>query len=87
MIVMRNRLLASTVLAGVMAVSAPVWAQTAQPQEPLNTAPGAADAQDDSSELDEVVVTGSRIRRDPTNSPTPLIQVHRDLLIIRAEAA
>jgi outer membrane receptor protein involved in Fe transport len=81
MIVMRNRLLASTVLAGVMAVSAPVWAQTAQAQEPLNTAPGAADAQDDSSELDEVVVTGSRIRRDPTNSPTPLIQVQREDLL------
>ena len=81
MIVMRNRLLASTVLAGVMAVSAPVWAQTAPTQEPLNTAPGAADAQDDSSELDEVVVTGSRIRRDPTNSPTPLIQVQREDLL------
>ena len=81
MIVTRNRLLASTVLAGVMAVSAPVWAQTAPTQEPLNTAPGAADAQDDSSELDEVVVTGSRIRRDPTNSPTPLIQVQREDLL------
>ena len=81
MIVMRNRLLASTVLAGVMAVSAPAWAQTAQPQDPLNTAPGAADAQDDSAELDEVVVTGSRIRRDPTNSPTPLIQVQREDLL------
>lgn len=81
MIVMRNRLLASTVLAGVMAVSAPAWAQTAQPQDPLNTAPGAADAQDESAELDEVVVTGSRIRRDPTNSPTPLIQVQREDLL------
>ncbi|MBP8062497.1 MAG: TonB-dependent receptor [Brevundimonas sp.] len=81
MIVMRNRLLASTVLASVMAVSAPVWAQTAPTQEPLNTAPGAADAQDDSAELDEVVVTGSRIRRDPTNSPTPLIQVQREDLL------
>ncbi|TXT26062.1 MAG: TonB-dependent receptor [Rhodocyclaceae bacterium] len=81
MIVTRNRLLATTVLAGVMAVSAPAWAQTAPTQEPLNTAPGAADAQDDSSELDEVVVTGSRIRRDPTNSPTPLIQVQREDLL------
>ena len=81
MIVMRNRLLASTVLAGVMAVSAPAWAQTAQPQDPLNTAPGAADAQDDAAALDEVVVTGSRIRRDPTNSPTPLIQVQREDLL------
>jgi outer membrane receptor protein involved in Fe transport len=64
-----------------MAVSAPAWAQTPEAQEPLNTAPGAADAQDDSSELDEVVVTGSRIRRDPTNSPTPLIQVQREDLL------
>ena len=81
MIVMRNRLLASTVLAGLMAVSAPAWAQTAPSQEPLNTAPVAADAQDDTAELGEVVVTGSRIRRDPTNSPTPLIQVQREDLL------
>jgi outer membrane cobalamin receptor len=86
MIVMRNRLLASTVLASVMAVSAPAWAQTAPTQEPLNTAPGAADAQDDSAELDEVVVTGSRIRRDPTNSPTPLIQVQREDLLTTGQS-
>ncbi|OYX01592.1 MAG: hypothetical protein B7Z12_13910 [Caulobacter vibrioides] len=31
--------------------------------------------------VEEVVVTGSRIRRDPTNSPTPLIQVGREELL------
>jgi outer membrane receptor protein involved in Fe transport len=72
----RNHLLATTVLAGVIAVSAPAFAQTAP------TAPGdAAAMQDEAAELGEVVVTGSRIRRDPTNSPTPLIQVSGEDLL------
>ncbi|MEY4555086.1 MAG: hypothetical protein RL093_205, partial [Pseudomonadota bacterium] len=33
------------------------------------------------AEIDEVVVTGSRIRRDPTNAPTPLQQVSREQLL------
>ncbi|MDI1326858.1 MAG: TonB-dependent receptor [Brevundimonas sp.] len=37
--------------------------------------------QDEGTQLDEVVVTGSRIRRDPTNAPTPLIQVSREALL------
>jgi outer membrane receptor protein involved in Fe transport len=74
-------LLATTVLAGMMAVSAPALAQTAPSTEPLNPAPGAQDAQADASELGEIVVTGSRIRRDPTNSPTPLIQVSGEDLL------
>lgn len=32
----------------------------------------------DASEVEAVVVTGSRIRRDPTNAPAPLIQVNRE---------
>ncbi|HVL42975.1 MAG TPA: TonB-dependent receptor [Brevundimonas sp.] len=41
-----------------------------------------AEAADPTEEtLDEVVVTGSRIRRDPTNAPTPLIQVSREALL------
>jgi outer membrane receptor protein involved in Fe transport len=81
MTVIRTRLLASTVIAGAMAMSVPVWAQTADSaQNPVNTASDAQDA-DPSVELDEVVVTGSRIRRDPTNSPTPLIQVQREELL------
>lgn len=88
MTVIRNRLLTSTVLAGVMAMSAaPVWAQTT-PQTPA-TLPGVTvtQAQDDeSTQLDEVVVTGSRIRRDPTNAPTPLIQVSREDLLTTGQS-
>jgi len=69
----RNQLLATTVLAGVMAISAPALAQTAPDT--------GTSAQDDAAELGEIVVTGSRIRRDPTNSPTPLIQVSGDQLL------
>ena len=86
MIVMRNHLLASTVLAGVMAVSAPAWAQTSPSQEPASPVPGAQEPQDESAELDEVVVTGSRIRRDPVNAPTPLIQVSREELLTTGQS-
>jgi outer membrane receptor protein involved in Fe transport len=81
MTVMRSHLLASTVLAGVIVVAAPAWAQTPAPQDQsLATAPG-ADLQEDTTELGEVVVTGSRIRRSAENSPTPLIQVQREDLL------
>lgn len=56
-----------------MVFAAPVLAQTAAP-----TAPAAAQEE---SQLDEIVVTGSRIRRDATNAPTPLIQIQRDTLL------
>ncbi|WP_420478036.1 TonB-dependent receptor domain-containing protein [Brevundimonas sp. FT23028] len=73
MIVMRSHLLASTVLAGAIAFAAPAWAQTPADQT-------AAEPQD-STELGEVVVTGSRIRRSAENAPTPLIQVQREDLL------
>lgn len=73
---MRNFLLTSTVLAGALAASS-AFAQTAD--QPISTAP-AADSQQ-AAELGEIVVTGSRIRRDATNAPTPLIQVSRDELL------
>ncbi|RZJ00282.1 MAG: TonB-dependent receptor [Brevundimonas sp.] len=89
MTVIRNRLLASTVLAGVMALSAaPVWAQTT-PQTPATPLPGVTVTQaqdDDAAQLDEVVVTGSRIRRDPTNTATPLIQVSREDLLTTGQS-
>lgn len=66
----RKYLFGTTVLAGVMAVSAPTFAQTA----PVGQGQQA-------TEVDEIVVTGSRIRRDPTNAPTPLIQVAREELL------
>ena len=86
MIDIRKNLLATTMLAGSIAISAPALAQTTPAnqsantvtgQEPLNQAPVAQEA----TELGEVVVTGSRIRRDATNSPTPLIQVQREALL------
>ncbi|CAN5171064.1 TonB-dependent receptor [soil metagenome] len=66
MLLKRKILFGTTVIAGVIAASAPAFAQTA----PTPT-------QEESSTVDEVVVTGSRIRRDPTTAPTPLIQVGR----------
>ena len=67
----RAGLLATSVLAGVASLTSPVLAQEAP----------APVAQDDAAQLGEIVVTGSRIRRDPTNSPTPLIQVDREDLL------
>ncbi|MGO4688452.1 TonB-dependent receptor domain-containing protein [Brevundimonas sp. 2YAF1] len=66
----RNYLFGTTVLAGVIAISAPAFAQTAP-----------AAQREESTTVDEIVVTGSRIRRDPTTSPTPLIQVSRETLL------
>ena len=77
---MRRLLLASTVLAGTIAASSSALAQTT----PVDLAPATASpvAQDETAaELGEIVVTGSRIRRDPTNAPTPLIQVSREALL------
>jgi outer membrane receptor protein involved in Fe transport len=64
----RTTLLGTTVLAGVLAISAPAFAQSAS-SEP------------EATQVEEIVVTGSRIRRDPTTAPTPLIQVSRDQLM------
>ncbi|MBW3559853.1 MAG: TonB-dependent receptor plug domain-containing protein, partial [Proteobacteria bacterium] len=41
---------------------------------------------DDAGEVEAVVVTGSRIRRDPTNAPAPLIQVGREEVLQSGEA-
>lgn len=75
MLIKRKYLFGTTILAGVMAVAAPAFAQ----QLPGVTVQGQSDQ--DATEIGEVVVTGSRIRRDPTNSPTPLIQVERETLL------
>ena len=53
-----------------MAVAAPAFAQS---QLPGVTVQGQSDQS--ATQIDDVVVTGSRLRRDPTNSPTPLITV------------
>jgi len=57
------------VLAGILSLGAPAFAQTATPsQEPETT-------------VEEIVVTGSRIRRDPASVPTPIITVEREALL------
>ncbi|WP_332658079.1 TonB-dependent receptor domain-containing protein [Brevundimonas sp.] len=81
MLLKRKYLFGSTILAGVMAVTAPAFAQSQLP--PVNVQ-GQADQ--DATEIDEVVVTGSRIRRDPTNAPTPLIQVNRETLLTTGQS-
>lgn len=60
----RNYLFGTTILAGVIAMSAPAFAQTA---------PAAQD--DQTTQVEEVVVTGSRIRRDPSTVAAPIIQI------------
>ena len=66
----KNKLLGSTLIAG-MAIAGG-----------MALAPNAAYAQEEQvSQVDEIVVTGSRIRRSPTNSPTPLIQIGQEELM------
>jgi len=67
----RSALLATSIIGTSLLATAPALAQQAAPQQP----------QPQATDLDEIVVTGSRIRRDPTNSPTPLIQVAREDLL------
>ncbi|MEY4556400.1 MAG: hypothetical protein RL093_1519 [Pseudomonadota bacterium] len=81
MLLKRKYLFGTTILAGVMAVTAPAFAQD---QLPGVNVQGQADSQ--ATEIDEVVVTGSRIRRDPTNAPTPLIQVTREALLTTGQS-
>lgn len=70
----RNFLLGSSVLMGFTALLAtPASAQTS----PTPASDAAAS--------EEVVVTGSRIRRDPTTAPTPLIQLGREEVLSSGE--
>ncbi len=73
---LKTKVLLATTMLGSFALLAPTvtLAQTA----PAATA---------SDSVEEVVVTGSRIRRDPTNSPTPLIQVGRDEVVSTGQAS
>lgn len=68
-------------LAGLLAATAaPAFAQATPPATP------AQDPVDEAVTVDEIVVTGSRIRRSPTNAPTPLIQVTQDQLLSTGQA-
>jgi len=65
----RNYLFGTTILAGVIAASAPAFAQTAQNED---------QAKDQATTVEEVVVVGSRLRRDNYNSPSPVQIVTRE---------
>lgn len=82
MLLKRKYLFGTTILAGVMAATAPALAQETQLPGVNVTGQQGQEA----TEIEEVVVTGSRIRRDPVNSPTPLIQVEREDLLATGQA-
>ncbi len=63
----RKLLLGSTAFATAFALASPGLAQDAPPA-----------SEQDATTVEEIVITGSLIRRDPVNAPTPLIQVSRD---------
>jgi outer membrane receptor protein involved in Fe transport len=59
--------------------AAPDPAVVAQPENPEEARNNAGEpVSDDAGDVEAVVVTGSRIRRDPTNAPAPLIQINRE---------
>ena len=66
----RSHLLASSILVGALAATG-VSAQEVQ------TIP----VQEEASNLGEIVVTGSRIRRSAANAPTPIIQVSQEEIL------
>jgi outer membrane receptor protein involved in Fe transport len=74
---LKTKVLLATTMLGSLAAFAPTvtLAQTAAP------------AGQEATSVEEVVVTGSRIRRDPTNAPTPLIQVTRDEVVSTGQAS
>lgn len=74
MLLKRKYLFGTTILAGVLAAAAPVMAQTAPT------------VQDEATEVEEIIVTGSLIRRDPTTSATPLVQASREEILLSGEA-
>lgn len=67
--------------------TAPDPAIVDQPDNPNEARNNAGEpVSDDASEVEAVVVTGSRIRRDPTNAPAPLIQVGREEILQSGQA-
>jgi len=72
MINQRHGLLGTTMLAGLVLTASSSWAQTA---------PVASQDSQKATEIEEVVVTGSRIRRDPATAPTPVIQITKEAVL------
>lgn len=86
MLLKRKYLFGTTILAGVMAVTAPAFAQTApQSTPPANqqTPAQAADEQEEADVLEEVIVTGSRIPRPQYDGTIPGAQVDRETIETR----
>jgi outer membrane receptor protein involved in Fe transport len=73
---LKTKVLLATTMLGSLAGFAPTVTLA-------QTAPAGQEA----TSVEEVVVTGSRIRRDPTNSPTPLIQISRDEVVSTGQAS
>lgn len=74
MLTKRNYLFGTTVLAGLLSIAAPAFAQTAP-----------AAGQDEATEVEEIIVTGSLIRRSAATAPTPLIQQTREEIVQQGE--
>lgn len=75
MVFKRKYLFGTTIIAGLAASVAPVLAQTATPNSSAS-----APQTEATTTIEEVVVTGSRIRRDPTTVAAPVIQISGDVL-------
>ncbi|WP_292225998.1 TonB-dependent receptor [Brevundimonas sp.] len=74
MMQLKNQLMGSTIVAGVAAVAMIGFAPAAFAQSSSTTQQKA----DDASTVDEVVVVGSRLRRDNYNAPSPIQVVTRE---------
>lgn len=77
MLIQRKYLFGTTILAGVLAMAAPSFAQS------TTTTSSSSQSQDDEDDsqatrVEDVVVVGSRIRRDVYNSPSPVQVITRD---------
>jgi len=69
----RKYLFGTTILAGVLAMAAPAFAQTAPAQTPPATTP--QDDEEEEAVVEEIVVTGSRISRPQYEGTIPGVQV------------
>ncbi|WP_269516119.1 TonB-dependent receptor domain-containing protein [Brevundimonas subvibrioides] len=78
MISNRKYLFGTTVLAGVLSIAAPTFAQsTTSSTSSSQSSTSQDDEEKDSASVEDVVVVGSRIRRDVYNSPSPVQVITR----------
>lgn len=84
----KARLLTTTILGGLLVCSAPVYAQTADDVDAPVQTTSETTADEAEVEADEVVVTGSRLRRSEFTSASPLQvidgEIARDLGLVDA---